>query len=475
MEASERTTIYHEIDFLLPAQRFNINFSYVSQRGLPFVREFVLRLVHLGPMSTSQVASFLGFSRLEAQEAIRDLVERGELELSESGRLTLTEKSRDYFTDIGEVPSLSMLRDGTAHLSFELATFSCLGAGNSHEKWRAGIALHVADENASCSEILVEKHFQRQFNDILRNGFLSKAVVQDGRDPPSAYTVNSVKKIKHMPLRLPVEFKLDEQGRNVEREDFDCLESSDYVHGQVSLELDRLARPGNFVEIAKAMLEVGDTDTFKAFESSGNTIDFQFFDDLTKLESNGHGKRTTFIGPLYAERNWSLVQKQLGPIIKKRRESKQEVGETPVLWVAPSDPYWGKSSNLLSRVGELVEVSSTKNKRIYSPTIFVPVSGRDNNKSAHRWKMEFEPGTERLRALVEGFLGGGVEVLHFEGEFVVVVYHLSLPQSYPVSLPIGFISTDKAVVTKIGRLANAYVGSSSGFDLPNDCGPLDRL
>jgi hypothetical protein len=57
----ENTTIYHEIDFLLPAQRFNINFSYITQKGLPFVREFVLRLIHLAPMSMSQVATFFGF------------------------------------------------------------------------------------------------------------------------------------------------------------------------------------------------------------------------------------------------------------------------------------------------------------------------------------------------------------------------------------------------------------------------------
>ncbi len=43
MTTLENTTIYHEIDFLLPAQRFNINFSYITGKGLPFVREFVLR------------------------------------------------------------------------------------------------------------------------------------------------------------------------------------------------------------------------------------------------------------------------------------------------------------------------------------------------------------------------------------------------------------------------------------------------
>ena len=79
MTTLENTTIYHEIDFLLPAQRFNINFSYITQKGLPFVREFVLRLIHLAPMSMSQVATFFGFTRKEVQEAIDDLVERGEV------------------------------------------------------------------------------------------------------------------------------------------------------------------------------------------------------------------------------------------------------------------------------------------------------------------------------------------------------------------------------------------------------------
>jgi len=42
-------------------------------------------------MSMSQVATFFGFSRKEVQEAIGDLVERGELMLSENGRLTLAD------------------------------------------------------------------------------------------------------------------------------------------------------------------------------------------------------------------------------------------------------------------------------------------------------------------------------------------------------------------------------------------------
>lgn len=475
MTTLESTMIYHEIDFLLPAQRFNINFSYITEKGLPFVREFVLRLVHLAPMSMSQVANFFGFSRKEVQEAIDDLVERGELTLSENGRLTLTEKSNSYFTELGEVPRLSLLRDSTACLSFDLATFSCLGKDNFSDKWKAGIPIKVDDENASCSQTHVEKHFQRQFHEILQRGFLSKALIQDDKDSPNVYTVNSVNKIKQMPVRLPVHFKVDEDGRNVEREDFEKLKSSDYVHEQISLELDHLARPSNFGEIAKIMIEIGDLETLKLFDSKGSSVSLQFFEDLAKLEFNSQKKRTTFIGPIYTSTNWELVQKHLAPIIKTRRESKADVGQTPFLWVAPSDPYWGKSSSLQVRVSQLLEQASTKEKKLYSPTIFLPVSGPEDHRTAHQWKREFEPNTNKVRGLIEGFLGGSVEVLHFEGEFVVIVYHVSLRDSYPVSFPVGFISAEKDVVSSVGRIIAEYIEGVVGFEQPNDCGLISKI
>lgn len=475
MTTLENTTIYHEIDFLLPAQRFNINFSYITQKGLPFVREFVLRLIHLAPMSMSQVATFFGFTRKEVQEAIDDLVERGELTLSENGRLTLTEKSSGYFTELGEVPRLSLLRDSTACLSFDLATFSCLGKDNSSEKSKAGISIKVDDENASCSETQVEKHFQRQFHEILQKGFLSRSLTQDEKDSPTVYTVNSVNKIKQMPVRLPVQFKVDTDGRSVEREDFEKLKNSDYVHERISLELDRLGRPSNFGEIAKAMLDIGDGETLKLFDSKGSSVSLQFFEDLARLEANSQKKRTTFLGPIYSSANWGLLQKHLAPIIKARRESKADVGQTPFLWLAPSDPYWGKSSNLQVRVSEILSMASTKEKRLYSPAIYLPVSGPDDQKTARQWKWEFDPNSDKIYGLIEGFLGGNVEVMHFEGEFVAVVYHVSLPDSYPVSLPIGFISADKDVVSSVGRLITTYLECSSGFERPNDCGLLSRF
>lgn len=471
----ENTTTYHEIDFLLPAQRFNINFSYITKKGLPFVREFVLRLVHLAPMTKSQIAIFFGFSRKETDEAIADLVNRDELTLTESGRLTLTEKSSGYFTDIGEIPRLSLLRDSNACLSFDLATFTCLGKDIALDKWKAGIQIRVDDNNTSRSEALVEKNFQRQFHEILHKGFLSKSLVEDEEDLPTVYTVNSVNKIRQMPLRITVNFQVDQDGRSVEREDFDMLNSSDYVHERIAVEIGRLMRPSNAMDIAKAMLEIGDSETLKLFDSKTNSLNLQFFYDLKRFEENSHKKRTTFLGPIYSQKNWDTLQKYLAPILASRIESKTDVGQDNFIWLAPSDPFWEKSNRLVTTLSEFLKKSSTKSKKLYSPTVYLPVSGKEDKKLANQWKYELEPYIENAHGLVDGFLGGNLEVLHFEGELAAVIYHMSLPQTYPVTLPFGFISADKDVVSLIGRLVKTYVQGSSGFDRPNDCGLISKF
>lgn len=475
MKNIESNLTYHEIDFLLPAQRFNINFSYITQKGLPFVREFVLRLVHLAPISATQLAAFFGFSRGEVQEAIEDLVDRGELTLTIDGRLTLTEKANGYFTELGEVPRLSLLRDSTAYLSFDLATFSCLGKENFFDKWKAGLPIKVDNDNASRSEKLVEKSFQRQFQKLLQDGLLSKSLMEDGGDPPSIYTVTSVNKIKQLPLRLPVKFKVSEDGENVERDDFEILSNSDYVHGQISLEIDHLSRPSNLDAIRDVMKEIGDSETSNIFDIGSDRINLRHLEDLGKVEENSRKGRSTFLGPIYSSANWELVQMHLAPLINDRRKSKADVGQASFLWVAPSDPFWGKSSSLQARFSEIINNARTKEKRIYSPAMYLPVQGPDDLRSARQWKREFDPNIDATYGLVEGFLRGNVEVLYFESEFVVVVYHVSLPDAYPVSLPIGFVSTERQLVHSVGGLLKKYLDGNSRFDRPNNCGLLARF
>lgn len=472
---SDNKFTYQEVDFLLPAQRFNIQFSYVSQKGLPFIREFVLRLVHVAPMSKAHISTYFGLSRRETEEAISDLVQRGELTLSLDGRLTLTEKSNGYFVEIGETPQLSTVQDSGATLCFDLATFSCFSDQNVQDKWKTGISLKVDDSNASQSEKLVEKHFQHQFHQILDKGYLSHLLDKDGKEHPSVYTVNSVNKLRQFPMRVTTEFQMDNEGKAVEREDYEELNSSEYVHELMAIELSRLSTPNNTMSIFKSMLSLSDEETLKLFDSKTNLINPNYLDDIRALEDHTASGRTTFLGPIYSKSNWDQFQKFLVPVINERIKSKADTGGSRFIWIAPSDPYWAKSSRFSSSLSDFIRRSSTKEKKLYDPILYVPVSDDKDFRVARQWKHELEQFHNHVRGLAEGFLDGNIEILHLEDEVAVVVYHFSQPETLPVTMPLGFMTTNKDMVTKIGKLVNDYLKSSSSFDKPNDCGTISLI
>ena len=88
---NEINPIYHEVDFVLPIHRFKINFSYSKEMGMrSFIREFTLRLVHISPVKPADIAIFFGLSNIETDEAISDLIDKGDLEFLNDGELALT-------------------------------------------------------------------------------------------------------------------------------------------------------------------------------------------------------------------------------------------------------------------------------------------------------------------------------------------------------------------------------------------------
>lgn len=472
---SDNKIAYQEVDFLLPAQRFNIQFSYVTQKGLSFIREFVLRLVHLAPMSKSQLATYFGLSRLETEEAVSDLVQRGELTLSYGDRLTLTGLSQGYFTDLGETPQLSAVLDSGASLSFDLATFSCFSNKNVSDSWRTGVSLPVKNSNASQSEKLVEKHFQHQFNEILDNGFLPKSIKPDSKERPYVYTVNAVNKLRDFPLRLTTVFKVETGGTAVERDDFEQLNSSEIIHSLIATQLSSLQRPPNTLAIMRSMMEIGDEDTLKVFDPKTNLVNPQFIDELQRLEEHNGLARATFIGQIYAQDNWKRLQNTLGPILDRINKAKFDSSAGCFSWVAPSDPFWAKSAKMRGALSEFLNQASTKKKQLYKPTLYVPVSDSQDSRSARSWNHEFRNYESYIKGLVEGLFEGNIEILHLESELVVVVYHFSQPESLPVTMPLGFISTDKTTVEKVGRIVRDYVDGNSSFDKPNDCGAITSI
>ncbi|AYM87017.1 hypothetical protein [Pseudoalteromonas agarivorans] len=465
---------YNEVDFIVPIHRFNFQYSYVTKERLSFVREFILRIVQLAPLKPHQIATYIGLDTSELKEALSDLIEKGELQISDSGDVILTPKSEGYFEGLGKLPKSSSIMETSSTLSFEIGGFNCLGTKRIKDNWKFGVALDVENEVIANSESYAKSKFQRDFYYYYDKEWL-KGVKSEGTEKPSIYSFDSVNKLGQDPLRLSNLFKIDLEGKPLERDDYDVLDSSSKVSDLVTKALTSNGVQNNIMEIANAMKAIGDNWTARFFNDySINVAAFL----ATRAESEVANKMPIpIIGQIYSSENWKLLMATLEEANRDKSKSKKK--NLPMLtWIAPSDSMWGKSSKLLTAIHELKNAQTTRSKqkeKLFDVQMYLPVSGSDDRFSIRRWVNEFGKDSKITKGIIEGFLGGCVEMMLYEEQFVVVLYQVIKSDLLPVTMPVGFISKDRELIRKIQSLAGDYINGMKSFEKPNDLGVLGKL
>ncbi len=470
--SNEQKIPFHHIDFLLPTHRFNIKFSYVSKKGLPFVREFILRLVHLAPMKPSQIAGYFDFSKREIDVGLADLVDNGDINYSDEGLVSLTSQSRQYFTELGSSPQVAAIVEYKGVFTFELASFKCTGTKRTNEKWHSGLHLDVDNENKATSEKLVKKHFQRQFYQLLEDGYISDKVETDEGKPPTLYKMELVKKIWQEPLRLDESFSMTVNGIAMERDDIEILDDDSAVQELITTVIHDLAPQDNIEDVISAMVELGDQFTGTFLTDHSVNILKLLAEKAADNVKTAHGK--PFIGPLYSKPNWKQLTHILTPILDQMTKT-HLTGIDDFIWLAPSNSFWGKSIFLSQCFNDLISKSTTtgkKAKTLFKPKMYVPLHSDNDKRTENQWSQTFGENSKHVNGIVEGFLLGNVEVMLLPGQFVAVCYHLSRPQTSQVSIPLGFMSTNRATINHVASLLKAYVTGFSSYDNPRDLGKI---
>lgn len=465
---------YHEVDFIVPIHRFNIQFSYVTKQGLSFIREFVLRLVQLAPMKPSQIALYIGLNKTEVSEAISDLMDKGDLRFNEQGNVELTPQSEGYFSGLGKPPQISSILETSVTLSFELCGFNCIGSKRKTDGWKNGVELKIDAQRLSQTEELAKSFFQKEFYQYFDKKFLS-GVKTEGSDRPSIYAISSVRKVATDSLRVSCKFNIDIDGRAIERDDFDVLSDSTEVHELITKTLGQNKKESNIQSIAYAMKSIGDYWTKDIFND--NSVDLVLFAHHSAESSVNDKKPKIFVGPIYSNENFDFVFDKIKNAVTKFDKSKDKMIKS-FKWIAPSDSYWGQSSRIISILNEIEDYQLTKGdnaQRIFQPEIYLPLSDTSDKNALWRWKRNFGDNSQNIYAIIEGFMGGNVEVIYLENEFVVVCYHISRPETLPVTMPIGFISTDVKLIREISKMADEYINSISSYNKPNNLGLLKNL
>lgn len=436
---SKQNITYNQIDFVVKAPRFRIVFSYMSDKGVAFVREYLLRLLKITPCKPAQIAQYFGFSQHETEVAVADLEQHKWIIWQDDGLIALSAEGLRLFQDNQESPHIPTLKEFGGEYRMELLDSNFLKKNDCDKNRQHAIELAIEPKLLSESSEIARKTFQNRFQQLMEDDIIDL----DEKDI-SLYKIDAIEP-KGAPdyFRFTQQFELlPETGEAKERHDVPTITHQENIQQAITAQLERFGHHDNLRELRNSMAEISDDDTLKVL--FGGKLDFTEFLKVYQKYEQQNG--LYFLGQIYHQ---GTLFEQINKILDKlnKKSSKK------LYWLAPSDIYWGKQRKIHDKIQNLID----KQKNGYDFRLYLPLPSERNHHEKQEWLNYFKDISDKeLYGFCEGFLDGNTEILFLEDKFAVVCYHTKL-SAYPVTLPIGFMTTQKSTVKHIVELVEAYL------------------
>ncbi|EFC51078.1 MULTISPECIES: hypothetical protein [Neisseria] len=438
---SKQNITYSQIDFVVKAPRFRIVFSYMSDKGVAFVREYLLRLLKVTPCKPAQIAQYFGFNQYETEVALADLESNKWIIWQDNGLIALSADGQRLFQDIQDSPHIPTLKEYGGEYRMELLDSNFLKKNDCDKNRQQAIELVVEPKVLSESSEIARKTFQNRFRQLIEDDIIKL----DEKDI-SLYKIDAIEP-KGVPdyFRFTQQFELlPETGEAKERHDVPTVTHQENIQQAITAQLERFGHHDNLRELRNSMAEISDDDTLKVL--FGGTLDFNEYLKVYQKHEQQNG--LYFLGQIYHQETlFQQINKILDELSKKSSKK--------LYWLAPSDIYWGKQRKIHGKIQNLID----KQKNGYDFRLYLPLPSERNRHEKQEWLNHFKDISDKvLYGFCEGFLDGNTEILFLEDQFAVVCYHAKL-SSYPVTLPIGFMTTNIRQVNHIISLAKNYLSS----------------
>ena len=438
---SKQNITYNQIDFVVKAPRFHIVFSYMSDKGVAFVREYLLRLLKITPCKPAQIAQYFGFNQYETEVALADLEQHKWIIWQDDGLIALSAEGQRLFQDSQDSPHIPTLTECGGEYRMELLDSNFLKKNDCDKNRQQAIELVVEPKVLSESSEIARKTFQNRFRQLIEDDIIKL----DEKDI-SLYKIDAIEP-KGVPdyFRFTQQFELlPETGEAKERHDVPTVTHQENIQQAITAQLERFGHHDNLRELRNSMAEISDDDTLKVL--FGGTLDFNEYLKVYQKHEQQNG--LYFLGQIYHQETlFQQINKILDELSKKSSKK--------LYWLAPSDIYWGKQRKIHDKIQNLVD----KQKNGYDFRLYLPLSSERTRYEKQEWLNHFKDISDKvLYGFCEGFLDGNTEILFLEDQFAVVCYHAKL-SSYPVTLPIGFMTTQKNTIKSITSLVENYLKS----------------
>ncbi len=438
---SKQNITYNQIDFVVKAPRFHIVFSYMSDKGVAFVREYLLRLLKITLCKPAQIAQYFGFNQYETEVALADLEQHKWIIWQDDGLIALSAEGQRLFQDSQDSPHIPTLTECGGEYRMELLDSNFLKKNDCDKNRQQAIELVVEPKVLSESSEIARKTFQNRFRQLMEDDIINL----DEKDI-SLYKIDAIEP-KGVPdyFRFTQQFELlPETGEAKERHDVPTVTHQENIQQAITAQLERFGHHDNLRELRNSMAEISDDDTLKVL--FGGTLDFNEF--LKVYQEHEQQNGLYFLGQIYHQ---GTLFEQINKILDKlnKKSSKK------LYWLAPSDIYWGKQRKIHDKIQNLID----KQKNGYDFRLYLPLPSERNQHQKQEWLNHFKDISDKVfYGFCEGFLDGNTEILFLEDQFAVVCYHTKL-STYPVTLPIGFMTTQKNTIKSIISLVENYLKS----------------
>ena len=438
---SKQNITYNQIDFVVKAPRFHIVFSYMSDKGVAFVREYLLRLLKITPCKPAQIAQYFGFNQYETEVALADLEQHKWIIWQDDGLIALSAEGQRLFQDSQDSPHIPTLTECGGEYRMELLDSNFLKKNDCDKNRQQAIELVVEPKVLSESSEIARKTFQNRFRQLMEDD-----IINLGEKDISLYKIDAIEP-KGVPdyFRFTQQFELlPETGEAKERHDVPTVTHQENIQQAITAQLERFGHHDNLRELRNSMAEISDDDTLKVL--FGGTLDFNEF--LKVYQEHEQQNGLYFLGQIYHQ---GTLFEQINKILDKlnKKSSKK------LYWLAPSDIYWGKQRKIHDKIQNLID----KQKNGYDFRLYLPLPSERNQHQKQEWLNHFKDISDKVfYGFCEGFLDGNTEILFLEDQFAVVCYHTKL-STYPVTLPIGFMTTQKNTIKSIISLVENYLKS----------------
>jgi len=468
--------VYNQIDFLLPTQRFRIEYSTTSQKRLSFIREFLLRIVNIEPVKPAVIGQYFNLSPCETDEALSDLIEKGYIQFSEDDRVTLTNSGKElFYGELDAKPELSTIEDSSGAFSFDLISYNYCGSEQKRESWQRGIKLEASAQSRANSQQNAFEFFQNRFDTILDRGDIRKYNPDDyDARRPQLYKMGEVTKLRENPLRIPIEFKL--LGEQHERTTLEALEDSDEIAVAITEAIDNL----RFVETDFAAAWKLFDDLLSPNICIEDTLHTRDLISIQERAVQDQNETIPFIGNITCLPVWEIVNSVLQSTVQQMADTHQD-GIPNLTWLIPANPGRCKSDSIIQCLSDLKANSRTtgkKTKTLFNLDVLLPIAGIDDKQGRAAWLYDMKPHKEHCSLYNEGFesynsiFDGNLEVIVLPNEFAVVAYHFYREGLTPVPIPFGFITSNRQKVAHVSDFVERLCSEQIALNQPRIIGLL---